>query len=109
MYPFSIFVTQAVMHPKQSMVANQVCVFPNSPLSSVSSQVSVDLWDLLSLMGLKRRPKGMQNNTNAPIILKVHDQPKFSFSKFMMGAKIKVPKPEPLLAMPVAIALFLSK
>ena len=60
-------------------------------------------------MGLKRRPKGMQNNTNVPIIIKVHDQPKFSLSKFMIGGNIKVPNPAPELAMPMAIALFLSK
>ena len=87
------------MHPKQL----------KSSLGSVPSHDSLDRLDLLSLMGLKRRAKGMQNSTTAPIIIKVNDQPKLSSSTCMMGAKIKVPNPAPQLAMPLAKALFLSK
>ena len=60
-------------------------------------------------MGWKRRPRGMKVNITAPIIIMVHDQPKFSFKKLMVGARTNMPNPVPLVAMPVAIALFLSK
>ena len=59
--------------------------------------------------GRKSAPNITFNSKMAPVIKKDIFHPKLSTKVWVKGAQIKVPKPDPQTAMPVAKARFFSK